>query len=61
MARAPIWPVAWEPPYAAGAALKGQEKKKNFKKLKIKKPTIRYYLTTIKMATLNTHTHTQQK
>ena len=23
-----IWPLAWEPPYAAGAALKSQKKKK---------------------------------
>lgn len=25
---APIRPLAWEPPYAAGGALKGQEKKR---------------------------------
>ena len=28
-ATAPIRPLAWEPPYAAGAALKGQKDKKN--------------------------------
>ena len=27
-ATAPIWRLAWEPPYAAGVALKGQKKKK---------------------------------
>ena len=26
---APIGPLAWEPPYAAGATLKSQKKKKN--------------------------------
>ena len=34
MATAPIGPLAWEPPYAVGAAL-GKTKKKN--KIKIKK------------------------
>ena len=34
VARAPIRPLAWEPPYAVGVALKRQKKKliKNFKK-----------------------------
>ena len=27
---APIRPLAWEPPYVVGAALKGQKDKKNF-------------------------------
>ena len=35
-ATAPIRPVAWEPPYDAGAALKGQETKKKKKKKKKK-------------------------
>ena len=26
---APIWPLAWEPPYGMGAALKGQTKNDN--------------------------------
>jgi len=29
---APIGPLAWEPPYAAGAALKSKKKKKKKKK-----------------------------
>ena len=29
-ATAPIGPLAWEPPYAAGADLKGQKEKKFF-------------------------------
>ncbi|RKM63502.1 hypothetical protein C0984_19685 [Clostridioides difficile] len=29
-ATAPIGPLAWEPPYATGAALKGQKTKKKF-------------------------------
>ena len=32
-ATAPIRPLAWEPPYAAGAALKGQKTKKKRKNL----------------------------
>ena len=32
---APIWPLAWEPPYVVGEVLKKQKKKK--KKLKKKK------------------------
>ena len=33
VATAPIWPLTWEPPYAAGATLKRKkEKKKNTKK-----------------------------
>ena len=31
---APIEPLAWEPPYAAGVALKGQKKKKKKKRKK---------------------------
>jgi len=31
-ATTPIGPLAWEPPYAAGAALKGQKTKKKKKK-----------------------------
>ena len=31
---APIWPLAWEPPYAAGVALKRQKKKKEKEKKK---------------------------
>ena len=41
VATAPIRPLAWEPPYAAGAAqeiAKRQKKKKKKKKLKIKLP-----------------------
>ena len=34
-ATTPIRPLAWEPPYAVGAALKGQKTK--IKKMKIKK------------------------
>ena len=37
VATAPIRPLAWEPPYAAGVALKGQKDKK--KKEKKKKET----------------------
>ena len=33
-ATAPIHPLAWEPPYAVGAALKGQKTKKKEKKRK---------------------------
>ena len=33
-ATAPIRPLAWEPPYAGGAALKSQKDKKNKKILK---------------------------
>ena len=33
---APIGPLAWEPPYAVGAALKGQKTKKEKKKRKKK-------------------------
>ena len=32
---APIGPLAWEPPYAMGAAVKDQKKKKKKKKLPI--------------------------
>ena len=32
MAAAPIRPLAWEPPYALGVALKGQKTKKKKKK-----------------------------
>ena len=32
---APIRPVAWEPPYTVGAALKDQKKKKKKKKLHV--------------------------
>ena len=35
-ATAPIRPLAWEPPYAAGAALKQQKTKKKKKKKKKK-------------------------
>ena len=31
---APIEPLAWEPPYAAGVALKGQKTKKKIRKKK---------------------------
>ena len=40
VSRAPIWPLAWEPPFAAGAAIKRQKKKK--KKKRINVVTIRY-------------------
>ena len=36
-ATAPIRPLAWEPPYATGAVLKGQKTKKKKKKKKKKK------------------------
>ena len=32
VALAPIWPLAWKPPYAKGVALKRQKKKKKKKK-----------------------------
>ena len=35
MATAPIGPLAWEPPYAMGVALKRQEKKKRKKRKEI--------------------------
>ena len=38
-ATAPIQPLAWEPPYAAGMALKGQKKKDQKKKKKNEKQT----------------------
>ena len=31
-ATVPIWPLAWEPPYATGVALRRQKKKKKKKK-----------------------------
>ena len=34
VATAPIHPLAWEPPYAVGVALKRQKEKKIIKKLK---------------------------
>ena len=38
-AAAPIWPLTWEPPYAAGAALEKAERHKNKKQNKqTKKP-----------------------
>ena len=42
-ATAPMRPLAWEPPYAVGAALEKGKKKKP-KKTKQKKPTCIYYL-----------------
>ena len=36
VATAPVGPLAWEPPYAVGAALKRQKKKKKKKKRKEK-------------------------
>ena len=36
-ATAPIRPLAWEPPYGAGSALKGQKTKKKKKKRKKEK------------------------
>ena len=36
-AAAPIGPLAWDPPYVAGAALKRQKKKKKKRKKKKKK------------------------
>ena len=36
-AEAPIRPLAWEPPYATGVALKRQKKKKKEKRKKVKK------------------------
>ena len=43
VATAPIGPLAWEPPYAAGAALekaKRQKKKRKEKKINIETPTL---------------------
>ena len=40
---APIWPLAWEPPYAASAALKRQKDKKKKKKKKKKKQKEKRY------------------
>ena len=37
VATAPIQPLAWEPPYAAGAALEKSKKKRQKNKLKKKK------------------------
>ena len=37
---APVQPLAWEPPYASGAALKSQKKKKKEKKGKMVKTAI---------------------
>ena len=42
VAIAPIWPLAWEPPYAKGAALKRQKKRKE-------KVQHRYYRANIKV------------
>jgi len=38
VATAPIRPLAWEPPYAAGEALKRQKDKKDLKVRVFKKP-----------------------
>ena len=43
-ATAPIRPLAWEPPYATGAALKRQKKKKRFKKKKKKQNMLSLFL-----------------
>ena len=43
-ATAPIRPLAWEPPYATGMALKGQKKAKKDKKKKIVNLGIQTYL-----------------
>ena len=37
---APIQPLAWEPPYATGVALKKQKKKKKFKCYPLRKEKI---------------------
>ena len=39
-ATAPIWPLAWEPPYAMGAALKRQKQNKTKQNKRFYKPTI---------------------
>ena len=41
-ATAPIWPLAWEPPYAVGAALKSKKKKKKEKEKKKKAKVIHF-------------------
>ena len=44
-ATAPIGPLAWKPPYAAGTALKREKDKKQ----KNKNPTMRHHLTLVRM------------
>ena len=41
---APIWPLAWECPYASGAALKSKKKKKNKVKAEIIRITLGFHL-----------------
>ena len=43
VAVAPIRPLAWEPPYAAGVALKGQKTKKEKEKKKKKRKKKKNY------------------
>ena len=45
-ATAPIWPLAWEPPYAMGLALKRKKKQNPKKRMSTKKLTMRLYLET---------------
>ena len=49
-ATVPIGPLAWEPPYATGVALKDKKQKK-------KKTTMRYYLTLVRMAIIKKSTN----
>ena len=42
---APISPLAWEPPYAAGAALKSQKKKNQIFLPTIWSPTVQHHVT----------------
>ena len=48
VATAPVRPLAWEPPYAAGAALEKTKKKKKKKKGKKKKISIKISLQNFK-------------
>ena len=45
VATAPIRPLAWEPPYAAGAAQRNSKKTKKKKKIEIRVPVVAQWLT----------------
>ena len=50
-AAAPIWPLTWEPPYAAGAALKRQKTKKKKKRKKKKSQVVHLFTVCCRLST----------
>ena len=44
VATAPIWPLAWKPPYATGLALKSKKNKKTTKKKREKERKVKLKL-----------------